>query len=70
MNLLTAALDNMISGRRSPNSSARSSGKQPQTVQQVQNKKVPAELVTYRLEGEMVYVEPAKDYEVNSLSSK
>ncbi|KAL5514201.1 hypothetical protein ACEPAG_2289 [Sanghuangporus baumii] len=50
-----------MSGRRSPNPSFRSSGKQP--AQQAKQKKVPAELVTYTLNGEMVYVEPARDYE-------
>ncbi|KAL5521761.1 hypothetical protein ACEPAF_2509 [Sanghuangporus sanghuang] len=50
-----------MSGRRSPNPSSRSSGKQ--SAQQAKQKKVPAELVTYSLNGEMVYVEPARDYE-------
>lgn len=50
-----------MSSRRSPNPSSRSSSKQP--AQQLQQKKVPAELVTYRLDSEMVYVEPAKDIE-------
>ncbi|KAH8115469.1 hypothetical protein DFH11DRAFT_1743049 [Phellopilus nigrolimitatus] len=43
--------------RRSPNPSSRSSSKQPP------QQKTPAELVTYRLDNEMVYVQPTSDFE-------
>ncbi|EJD08553.1 uncharacterized protein FOMMEDRAFT_151421 [Fomitiporia mediterranea MF3/22] len=47
--------------RRSPILTFRSSAKQP--AQQTQSRKTPAELITYRLDQEMVYVQPANDFE-------
>ncbi|EJD08445.1 uncharacterized protein FOMMEDRAFT_16806 [Fomitiporia mediterranea MF3/22] len=47
--------------RRSPIPTSRSSAKQ--TAQQTQSKKTPAELVTYRLDQDMVYVQPAHNFE-------
>ncbi|OCB85127.1 hypothetical protein A7U60_g7752 [Sanghuangporus baumii] len=56
-----------MSTRRTGNitvSSSRSAPKQPQIMS---NRQYPAELVTYRLGEEMVYVEPPQDHEVKAL---